>query len=121
MELPSRGIHIRCRFCAVKSKQLDRELRRVLGLDSSLTAGFEELLNSGVAEALDHACSVTPRASPVKGLHARMRGEGAQVREREEADGKSMDLDPDDLGLVSGPPGPFKTMPLRAISERHCF
>ena len=38
------------------------------GLNSGLASGHEELLNSGVAKALDHVLSVAPHARAVKRL-----------------------------------------------------
>ena len=70
MEFPSRSVHVVRGFGTVKREQLHGELRGVLGLDPRLAPSLEEPLDSGVAEGLDHAYSVTFHASVVKRVPA---------------------------------------------------
>jgi len=55
MKLPSRSIHVRCRFRIVQSKQLKPELFGMPGLNACFRSRAEKSFHPTVAEALDHS------------------------------------------------------------------
>jgi hypothetical protein len=66
MQAPPGRVQVGGGFCRIEGVKLYGELDSMSRLDSRFTSGLEELLNSGMPEALDDALSVAHHAHPVE-------------------------------------------------------
>lgn len=66
VQFPSWSTHVARGLGPIQLKELEREVGSVCGLNSRFASGGEELLDSAMPEALDHAYSVARHFSLVE-------------------------------------------------------